>query len=384
MTDQLISPEAVIDRQALDETGSGTIELTGVTKKFGANPVFADLDLLIPDGSFTVLVGPSGCGKSTMLRAIAGLEGVDAGQIHIGGREVTTVPARDRKLAMVFQDFALYPHMTVEKNITFGLRLQARHDKNGPAPADIRSRTAEVVEMLGLSGLEQRMPSQLSGGQQQRVALARAIVKRPRAFLMDEPLSSLDAKLRGETRAELVRLHRQLGTTFVYVTHDQLEALSMATRLIVLDGGRISQAGAPDEVYTRPANMFVAAFVGTPPMNFHEVDIHSAAAGSVIAGEGIVGRLDARSLPGRVVLGWRPGHGALGDSGEIEVTGQVDVVEHLGDTKQVTCVHGDQRWVVVVPATTACAPGQPLRVSVPAERVHLFDAVTRQRIDPAP
>ncbi|MFB7722415.1 ABC transporter ATP-binding protein [Nocardia sp. NPDC056100] len=384
MTDQLISPEAVIDRQPLDETGSGTIELTGVTKKFGANPVFADLDLLIPDGSFTVLVGPSGCGKSTMLRAIAGLEGVDAGQIHIGGREVTTVPARDRKLAMVFQDFALYPHMTVEKNITFGLRLQARHDKNGPTPADIRTRTAEVVEMLGLSGLEQRMPSQLSGGQQQRVALARAIVKRPRAFLMDEPLSSLDAKLRGETRAELVRLHRQLGTTFVYVTHDQLEALSMATRLIVLDGGRISQAGAPDEVYTRPANMFVAAFVGTPPMNFHEVDIHSAAAGSVIAGEGIVGRLDARSLPGRVFLGWRPGHGMLGDSGEVEVTGQVDVVEHLGDTKQVTCVHGDQRWVVVVPATTACAPGQPLRVSVPAERVHLFDAVTRQRIDPAP
>ncbi|MFF2555866.1 ABC transporter ATP-binding protein [Nocardia sp. NPDC058058] len=384
MTDQLISPEAVLDRQERDDTGSGTIELTGVTKKFGANPVFADLDLLIPDGSFTVLVGPSGCGKSTMLRAIAGLEGVDAGQIRIGGQDVTAVPARDRMLAMVFQDFALYPHMTVEKNITFGLRLQARHDKNGPTPADIRARTAEVVEMLGLAGLEQRMPSQLSGGQQQRVALARAIVKRPRAFLMDEPLSSLDAKLRGETRAELVRLHRQLGTTFVYVTHDQLEALSMATRLIVLDGGRISQAGAPEEVYTRPANMFVAAFVGTPPMNFHEVDIHSAAAGSIIAGEGIVGRLDARNLPDRIFLGWRPGHGTLDGSGEVEVTGQIDVVEHLGDTKQVTCAHGDQRWVVVVPAATNCAPGQPLRVSVPAERVHLFDAVTRQRIDPAP
>jgi multiple sugar transport system ATP-binding protein len=384
MTDQLTDAGTHVDAMPDVEDRSGAIELACVTKRFGANTVFEELDLMIPHGSFTVLVGPSGCGKSTMLRAIAGLEDTDAGRILIGERDVTAVPARDRRLAMVFQDYALYPHMTVEQNVAFGLRLQARRDRRSLRKEDIRARVAEALAQLGLEGFERRMPAQLSGGQRQRVALARAIVKRPAAFLMDEPLSSLDAKLRGETRAELVRLHRRLGTTFVYVTHDQLEALSMATQLVVLDAGRIAQVGPPEEVYAAPADMFVAEFVGTPPMNFHEVEIRSVAEGSVVAADSVVGSLPSRNLPPRTVLGWRPGHGALDGTGDIDITGRVDVVERLGDTKQVTCLTGAGRWAVVVPAGTSVTPGQTLRVAVPAERIHLFDSVTRRRIDPAP
>ncbi|OLT20856.1 hypothetical protein BJF78_34930 [Pseudonocardia sp. CNS-139] len=256
------------------------------------------------NGSFTVLVGPSGCGKSTCLRALAGLETLDAGQVLIDGADVTAAPARSRGLSMVFQDFALYPNMTVEGNVTFGLSLQARHDRrSGPSKAEIRRRCAEVLAMLELDGLEKRRPSELSGGQRQRVALARAIVRRPRAFLMDEPLSNLDAQLRAQTRTQLVRLHRTLGTTFLYVTHDQVEAMSMATHLVVMNRGRIVQQGTPEDVYEHPVSTFVARFIGSPQMNLADVTVSAT---GVVTGDGVSGLLDPAGAGPRTV-GWRPG-----------------------------------------------------------------------------
>ncbi|ADP80657.1 ABC transporter ATP-binding protein [Pseudofrankia inefficax] len=375
------------------------ITLAGVVKRYGGSRAALDVPHLgIPAGSFTVVVGPSGCGKSTGLRVIAGLETADAGRVVIDGADVTGLPAGERGVAMVFQDFALYPQMTVERNISFGLRLAARHDRrHGPSRDEIESRVAEVCARLGLSDLRRRLPRQLSGGERQRVGLARAIVRRPAVLLLDEPLSSLDAQLRQRARAELVRLHRELGNTVVLVTHDQLEALSMGTNLVVMNRGRVVQTGPPEQVYRYPADTFVATFLGSPPMNLHAVTPSDP--GPVLTGPGLAARLPEGPRPGPVLLGWRPADGlvepadgltepadgpaAPADHGVV-LRGVADVVEFTGDGTVVTCVSPgeDTPWAVSLPGRDRVpAVGDPVRVRVPAERVHLFDPDSGRRLD---
>ncbi|MBL7493595.1 ABC transporter ATP-binding protein [Frankia sp. AgB1.9] len=385
---------------------SDGITLAGVVKRYGGSHAALDVPHLgIPAGSFTVVVGPSGCGKSTGLRVIAGLETADAGQVVIDGADVTGLPAGDRGVAMVFQDFALYPQMTVERNISFGLRLAARHDRrHGPSRDEIESRVAEVCARLGLSDLRRRLPRQLSGGERQRVGLARAIVRRPAVLLLDEPLSSLDAQLRQRARAELVRLHRELGNTVVLVTHDQLEALSMGTNLVVMNRGRVVQTGPPEQVYRYPADTFVATFLGSPPMNLHTVTpstdlVGPSGEGPVLTGPGVAARLPGGARPGPVLLGWRPADGLIELADEVVepadglvvpadhgvvLRGVVDVVEFTGDGTVVTCVSPgeDTPWAVSIPGRDRVpVVGDPVRVRVAAERVHLFDPESGRRLD---
>ena len=275
----------------------GDLRLTAVEKRFGSNTVVHPMDLDVADGEFIVLVGPSGCGKSTTLRMIAGLEETTAGEISIAGRTVTHLEPKDRNIAMVFQNYALYPHMTVRKNMSFGLEVARL-----PA-AEVRARVDEAASILGLELLMERKPGQLSGGQRQRVAMGRAMVRRPAVFLFDEPLSNLDAKLRNQVRTEIKKLHQTLGTTIVYVTHDQVEAMTLADRVVVMRDGRIEQIGAPMEIYRRPANLFVAGFVGAPAMNQLPARIEG---GRVVAGPGLALNLDLGEASGEVVLGIRP------------------------------------------------------------------------------
>src|SRR5690242_9659624 len=274
------------------------ITLDNVTKEFGGGVRAVDgVDLTIGSGEFIVLVGPSGCGKSTLLRMIAGLEEVTGGSISIGDREVTRLSPRDRDIAMVFQNYALYPHYTVERNLGYGLRVR------GTPKAEIERRVREVAVMLGIEHLLQRRPSALSGGQRQRVAMGRAIVREPAAFLMDEPLSNLDAKLRVDMRAQLARLHAELGVTTVYVTHDQIEAMTLGARVAVMRDGRIQQVDSPQNLYRRPLNLFVAAFIGSPPMNLVEAEVSDGA----VTFAGVRVPVDRGALPsGTVVLGIRP------------------------------------------------------------------------------
>lgn len=381
------APPAATEGVTPTASTSRALRLSRATKRFGDQTVFSGLDLTVPNGSFTVLVGPSGCGKSTCLRAVAGLEPINDGRILLDDLDVTDQAARERGLAMVFQDFALYPHMTVQENITFGLRLQARRRRAVIAREEITARCAEVVEMLALPGLEQRYPHQLSGGQRQRVALARAVVRRPAAFLMDEPLSNLDAQLRGRTRTELVRLHRRLATTFLYVTHDQVEALSMATRLVVMDRGVVAQQGTPEEVHDRPATVFVATFIGSPPMNTMRVEGHARGAGTAVQGPGLCGGLGRALHEREITLGWRPATGRLvePDSPTAEdgilVTGRVDVIENLGETVQVTALPdgGTGSWTVTLPRGSRPQPGSVIAVRVPEADLHCFEVMSGER-----
>lgn len=376
--------------------------LDGVVKTYGgARPALDVPRLHVPAGSFTVLVGPSGCGKSTALRVSSGLETPTRGRVLLGGVDVTSTPAAGRGVAMVFQDFALYPHMTVEQNVGFGLRLEARHRprrglRGGAGPlnkAEIRRRVTGACELLGLGGLLGRRPAQLSGGERQRVGLARAIVRRPRVLLLDEPLSALDAQLRQQARAELVRLHRELGNTVVMVTHDQLEALAMGTHLIVMNGGRVAQAGPPTDVYHRPADPFVATFVGSPPMNI--APMATTDAGRTFDAPGRRVRLD-HPVPGlgasgssTVLLGWRPGDGVIGGPAEADrpsapglaVEATADVVEFAGDAVVVHLTGDGMRAAVTVPARGSWpAVGDRVTVTVPAERLHLFDPADGRRL----
>jgi multiple sugar transport system ATP-binding protein len=285
--------------QARDLATDGVL-FEGVTKQFGGQTVLDVPRLHVPHQSFTVLVGPSGCGKSTGLRVISGLETPDTGTVMINGRDVTDTPPGRRSVSMVFQDFALYPHLTVEQNISFSLRLEAKHNRRqGPSRAEIAQRVSDACEMLRIESLRRRRPGQLSGGERQRVGLARAIVRRPDVLLLDEPLSALDAKLRTHARAELIRLHRELGNTVVLVTHDQLEALSMGTRLVVMRAGQIVQTGAPADVYRRPSHTFVATFLGSPAMNLHTVDVVSDSAGSRLTAVGVRARPEPQRHGGR-------------------------------------------------------------------------------------
>jgi sn-glycerol 3-phosphate transport system ATP-binding protein/multiple sugar transport system ATP-binding protein len=308
-------------------------ELRGVVKALGGNPVLKGIDLSIGEGRFVVLVGPSGCGKSTLLRVVAGLESVDRGRVLLAGRDVTDLAPRDRDLAMVFQSYALYPHLTVKENMAFGLRL-----RQTPA-AEIESRVAEAARILGLEPLFSRLPKQLSGGQRQRVAMGRAIVRTAQIYLYDEPLSNLDAALRAEVRVEIRKLHDRLRATSLYVTHDQVEAMTLADDLFVLKGGTVEQSGPPMEVYRRPRTRFVAGFLGSPPMNFVDGAIERSSDGATFVGAGLSVPIDDARFGGaiadgmEVTAGLRPHDVTLGaaEAGAREV-GEVDVelVEALG------------------------------------------------------
>ena len=329
-----------------------------VTKQFGDVIAVDELDLDVADREFLVLLGPSGCGKSTALRMVAGLEEPTQGSIRIGDRRVDGVDPKDRDLAMVFQSYALYPHKSVRQNIEFPLRSRK-------VPADERNQLVnDAAKQLGLSALLDRKPRELSGGQRQRVALARAIVRRPAVFLMDEPLSNLDAKMRTATRAELVELHQRLGTTFVYVTHDQVEAMTMGTRVAVLESGELQQVGPPQEVYDRPANVFVAQFIGSPPMN-------------VLPGE-TAAALGSGSRD--VMIGARPEHLFFGETG---IPAHVRIIESLGHERHIICELGGGEQVIVRVSSTATIPGEgaPVHLTAAANHVHRFDRGSGKRMD---
>jgi multiple sugar transport system ATP-binding protein len=359
----------------------GRVAFEHVTKRFGDVVAVDDLTLEIEDREFLILLGPSGCGKSTALRMIAGLDDPTEGIVRIGDQIVNDVEPKDRDVAMVFQSYALYPHMTVRRNIEFPLRTRR---------VDVGERAqlvAEAARTLGLDELLDRKPAQLSGGQRQRVALARAIVRRPQAFLMDEPLSNLDAKLRVATRAELVELHRRLGTTVVYVTHDQVEAMTMGTRIAILEAGRLQQVGPPQEVYARPANLFVARFIGSPPMNTVTGEIVGEAGalrvrlpGAELALPDAASAAIARAGLREVVLGVRPEHLVLDGAGELPAT--VTVVESLGHERHIICRLTDSQMVIARVGSGEPAPAEGARVQLGTQpaHLHLFDAATTERV----
>jgi multiple sugar transport system ATP-binding protein len=386
------------------------IEITSVSKRYrDGTMAVRDLDLEIADGEFTVLVGPSGCGKTTLLRMIAGLEEITAGTIEIGDRVVNELTPRDRDIAMVFQNYALYPHMTVAKNMGFALK------RSGVPAAEIRRKVERAAQLLGISDQLERKPSNLSGGQRQRVAMGRAIVREPQAFLMDEPLSNLDAKLRIQMRAEIVRLQRRLRTTTVYVTHDQTEAMTLGDRLAVMRDGVLQQVGSPDDLYEQPRNLFVAGFIGAPAMNFLIGELADGELRSPLGAIPVADVAQLRSGPhsGRVVVGVRPESfedaALAGDRpGGVMVTAQVDVLESTGsDVYAHLSLDGSDRGhaddpllrelnaaiaedeadaaagselIARVASSNSLTEGQEGRLWLDPERIHLFDPATGERL----
>ena len=350
------------------------VTLERVEKRYGSLTVVPHLDLKIEDGEFTVLVGPSGCGKTTTLQMVAGLETISSGRLLIGGRDVTALPPKDRDIAMVFQSYALFPHMNVRDNINFGLRI-----RRTPA-AEMHAMVAEVARRLQIDGYLDRLPKELSGGQRQRVALARALVRRPGVFLMDEPLSNLDAKLRVEARSFLSKMHHEIGTTTVYVTHDQSEAMTMGSRIVVMKSGVIQQAAPPLEIYRKPANRFVAGFIGSPSMNFLELGIADGALVDDAAGIRIPlpdsrSAEVARSGGPTVVLGVRPEHLHLladGEGGQYTTVFQVDVVQHLGNEMLLDIVAGPHRAIARAGAEARVREGERRTFGIDMDRVHFF------------
>ncbi len=352
------------------------LSLKNVVKRYGALEVIHGANLEVKDGEFVVFVGPSGCGKSTLLRMIAGLEDISGGDIVIGGKTVSDADPADRGIAMVFQSYALYPHMTVAENLSFGLRM------NGNPKADTEKRVNRAAEILQINELMDRRPKQLSGGQRQRVAIGRAIVREPQAFLFDEPLSNLDAELRVQMRVEISRLHKQLGTTMIYVTHDQTEAMTLADKIVVLRAGNIEQVGAPLDLYDDPANRFVAGFVGSPKMNFLDATVIGGGADSVTLA------LDSDpavrlTLPikervnegARVSLGIRPEHFADAGGGDADLTVHVDVAEHLGNTSYVYArTEGGEQLIIERPESRDVGNRDRLTVGLSARRAFLFDS----------
>jgi len=361
------------------------VRFENVTKRFGKVLAVHNFSLDIADKEFLVLVGPSGSGKSTALRLLAGLEEINEGNIYIGERLINNIPAKDRGIAMVFQSYALYPHMTVYQNMAFGLSLRK-------TPKDeIKTRVGKAAEILGITDLLKRKPRQISGGQRQRVALGRAIVREPIVFLLDEPLSNLDAKLRVQTRAEISKLHQRLGTTFVYVTHDQVEAMTMATRIAVMDRGLIQQVGEPQELYNRPGNIFVAGFIGSPAMNFFdasvtgsEKDMHlDAGVFRMPVPEEKLAALKPY-LGKKITFGIRPEH--IHDPNYMlpgtvaPVKAKVDVTELMGNEFFLHLIAGDRSFLARVDRRTAARPGQNIEVVFGMDEMHAFDPKTGQAI----
>jgi multiple sugar transport system ATP-binding protein len=352
-----------------------TVTFDHVSKRFaGEVTAVNDLNLKIADGEFLVLVGPSGCGKTTALRCVAGLESISDGKLLIGDRVVNDVAPKDRDIAMVFQSYALYPHMSVYDNLAFGLKL--RH----MAKTEIESRVKQAADILGLGPYLDRKPKELSGGQRQRVALGRAIVREPQVFLMDEPLSNLDAKLRVETRAEILRLHQRLGATIVYVTHDQVEAMTMGDRIAVMKSGELQQVGTPQELYDHPANRFVAGFIGSPAMNFASV----RAAGTALMlgdvrlnlGGAIADVVSRRPADSELILGFRPEHLKLGGgapSDALSIPSSVDVVEYLGDQELLHAKTAGLDIVALVASDNRVKPGDTVSFWLAPDKLHLFD-----------
>jgi multiple sugar transport system ATP-binding protein len=348
-----------------------SVEIRDVRKAYGTTPVIHGVDIDIQDGEFVILVGPSGCGKSTLLRMIAGLENITGGDIRIGDRIVNNVPPKERDIAMVFQNYALYPHMTVAQNMAFSLKLRK-------APkTEIDSRVNRASEILGLDKLLDRYPRQLSGGQRQRVAMGRAIVRDPQVFLFDEPLSNLDAKLRVAMRAEIKELHQRLKTTTVYVTHDQIEAMTMADKIVVMHDGIVEQIGSPLELYDRPNNRFVAGFIGSPSMNFIEGKVVGAGFETTSGLHLPLPTRPAASDGTPAVYGLRPEHILLDPEG-LPVT--VKVVEPTGSETQVFVDAGGQQLVCVFRERVAAGPGETIRIAANPQLVHLFDTKEGKRL----
>jgi multiple sugar transport system ATP-binding protein len=350
-----------------------TVEIQDVAKSFGNTRVIRGVSIDIRDGEFVVLVGPSGCGKSTLLRMIAGLEGIDAGEIRIGGRRVNGLPPKERDIAMVFQNYALYPHLTVADNLAFSLKL--RH-----APQqEIEQRVAKAAKILGLEPLLARLPKQLSGGQRQRVAMGRAIVRDPQVFLFDEPLSNLDAKLRVQMRTEIRELHQRLKATTVYVTHDQIEAMTMADKIVAMHDGVVEQVGTPLELYDRPRNVFVASFIGSPAMNLLTVKVNgqgvSDNAGNHWGSPGV-----PASRGETLTLGVRPEHLRLDAAG---LQARVQVVETTGSETHLVADAGGTRLNCVLRERVSVRPGDQVRLGVDSTYLHLFRADSGERLEPA-
>jgi lactose/L-arabinose transport system ATP-binding protein len=353
------------------------LKLENVVKRYGAATVVHGVSLSAEKGEFVVFVGPSGCGKSTLLRMIAGLEEISAGDVSIDGRVVTGVAPADREVSMVFQSYALYPHMSVFENIAFGLRMAKM------ASPEVKTRVDEAARILQIEPLLQRKPRQLSGGQRHRVAIGRAIVRHPKLFLFDEPLSNLDAELRTQMRVEIAKLHRELGVTMVYVTHDQVEAMTLADRIVVLRAGLIEQIGTPSQLYDEPANKFVAGFIGSPRMNFLDAKAVSADGGSItlahpafVGGKLRVARAPLRKVAAHeiVTVGLRPDNLVIGSAQPI-LSGNVDFLENLGGQTQIYArAAGEATLVIVANGRPALARGEALAVGLGAGRVYLFDA----------
>jgi multiple sugar transport system ATP-binding protein len=352
-----------------------SLDLRSLAKRFGVVEVIHGLDLHIDDGEFVVFVGPSGCGKSTLLRMIAGLERATGGEIYLDGEPVNEVPAAKRGLAMVFQSYALYPHMSVRKNLSFGLET-LRTPKT-----EITRRVADAAEILQIGELLDRRPAQLSGGQRQRVAIGRAIVREPRIFLFDEPLSNLDAELRVQMRVEIKKLHQRLGVTMIFVTHDQVEAMTLADRIVVLRSGVIEQVGTPLDLYNNPANLFVAGFIGSPRMNFIEGEVAeiNGAKMTIRSKSGIPLTIPAESALSRagapVTVGIRPEHLRVVDLGDGSLSGEVQIIEHLGgETFLYIALSAEETIVVELQGQVAARPGERLGIDFGPGTHHIFSA----------
>ncbi|OOP61432.1 ABC transporter ATP-binding protein [Arthrobacter sp. SRS-W-1-2016] len=362
----------------------GRLVLNQLSRSFKNVSAVKNVSLTVEDGDFLVLLGPSGCGKTTLLRMIAGLLEPTSGSLELDGTDITTAPSKKRDLAMVFQSYALYPHLSVSKNLAFPLHVR-RTDKQ-----EVKKRVEAVAEMVEIGHLLDRKPKELSGGQRQRVAVARALVREPKAFLMDEPLSSLDAKLRTATRQELAGLHKRLGATFIYVTHDQVEAMTMATRIALLNGGQLEQLGTPEELYDKPASVFAAGFLGSPATNLIDAELSTSNGSITVMAPSVEAVLWDGETPRRdVVVGIRPEHlsihapgsAAAAPSSGAALRGIVDLAENLGSEQVIYCRVGTNRVAVRAPRGLRWEPGNAVVLSAEAKKLHLFDRASGRRLE---
>jgi len=357
-----------------------SVTLRGVIKRYGQLEVVHKIDLAIEEGEFVVLLGPSGCGKTTTLRMVAGLEEISEGEIEIAGKVVNSVAPKDRQIAMVFQNYALYPHMTVRQNMEFALKPQKL------SAGDVAARIAEAVRILGLEALLDRRPSQLSGGQRQRVAMGRAMVRTPKVFLFDEPLSNLDAKLRTQVRLEIAKLHKRLGTTVLYVTHDQVEAMTLADKIVIMKDGYIEQVGSPEEVFAHPRNLFVASFIGSPAMNLIPAEVQTGN-GRPTLSAGPLGFEVPASIAGRLkagrkaVIGIRPSEVQVVPDGMPGYDAAIEVTEYLGSEALLNLRIGEQELCAQIPASNRPSPDrQNIRINFDPNRLHVFDVESGEAI----